>query len=342
MIITAVPTHVITGFLGAGKTTFIKALLQTKPVDETWAVLVNEFGEIGIDAGLMGNGNAQVVIREVAGGCICCAAGVPLQVAVTQLLAKAKPQRLLIEPTGLGHPLQIMQTLQSDWFAQSIRLLASVCLLDPRKLADARYREHETFKVQLASADILLAAKADLWQTQMDVRQQLQQFLAHYFPQKPWLSWSQQLPLPTELWPLMQQSASETTAIAKQRASWLQPTVDFSTDADSAADEVFDARGVLFKQHQDGNACSYGWVFSPSWVFSLAPLLQWVKAQQVMRLKAVMITADGIAAFNMLEGELQLEELDDALDSRLELISREPLDAALLEQQLLACAAVEE
>lgn len=340
MIITAVPTHVITGFLGAGKTTFIKALLQTKPVDETWAVLVNEFGEIGIDAGLMGNGNAQVVIREVAGGCICCAAGVPLQVAVTQLLAKAKPQRLLIEPTGLGHPQQIIRTLKSDWFAQSIHLLSSVCLLDPRKLGDARYYEHETFNAQLASADILLAAKADLWQEQSQVQQQLQQFVAKHYPQKPWLVWSQQLPVPAALWALMQHPGNDTSAPSRQIPSLLQPTSEFNIDADTT-DEAFDDRGVLFKQHLDGEVCSYGWVFSPAWVFSLAPLLQWVKAQQVMRLKAVMITADGIAACNMLDGELQVAELDDALDSRLELISREPLDAVLLERQLLACAAAE-
>ncbi|MFQ6370144.1 CobW family GTP-binding protein [Shewanella sp. YIC-542] len=339
MIISAVPTHVITGFLGAGKTTFIKALLQTKPEAETWAVLVNEFGEIGIDGGLMGNGGQGVVVREVAGGCICCAAGVPLQVAVTQLLAKAKPQRLLIEPTGLGHPLQIMQMLRSDSFAQSLKLLSAVCLLDPRKLADGRYRDNATFLAQLRSADVVLAAKADLWQAQPQVLSALQQFLAEHHPTAPMLPWSRQQSLPSALWRLLQQPHSGKMPAIKQTAR-LQPAVDYQDDG-APLSAAFDERGIVFRQHQEAQACSYGWQFSPRWVFSLAPLLRWVQAQQVVRLKAVMITADGIAAFNMLDGELTIDELDDAMDSRLELISHEPLDAALMEQQLLACALTE-
>lgn len=337
MIVAAVPTHVITGFLGSGKTTFIKALLQAKPVAETWAVLVNEFGEIGIDASLMGS-RQDVVIREVAGGCICCAAGVPLQVAVTQLLAKAKPQRLLIEPTGLGHPLQIIRTLQSQVFAQSIRLLSSVCLLDPRKLADNRYLTNDTFVSQLASADILLASKADLWQQQAEVQQQLQQFVTDRDLNQPLLQWSQQQPLPPALWSLLQHPAGVTTANRKVNAL-LQPTPDY-TSADNAA-VPFNAQGFVFKAHQDAHAYSYGWKFSPQWVFDLAPLVQWISSQQLLRLKAVMITSDGIAAFNMLDGELSFEELDEAMDSRLELISQQPLDALAIEQQLLSLGRME-
>ena len=80
MIVKAIPTNIITGFLGVGKTTLIKQLLKTKPEGETWAILVNEFGEVGIDAGLLEVNNSGVQIREVAGGCMCCAAGVPTQV----------------------------------------------------------------------------------------------------------------------------------------------------------------------------------------------------------------------------------------------------------------------
>jgi len=67
-----IPTNLISGFLGAGKTTAILHLLRQKPADERWAVLVNEFGEIGVDGALLGNPD-EVFIREVAGGCICCA-----------------------------------------------------------------------------------------------------------------------------------------------------------------------------------------------------------------------------------------------------------------------------
>ena len=57
-----------------------------------------------------------VFIREVPGGCMCCAAGLPMQVALNQLIARAKPDRLLIEPTGLGHPKEVLQVLSADYY----------------------------------------------------------------------------------------------------------------------------------------------------------------------------------------------------------------------------------
>ncbi|MCT8985825.1 hypothetical protein N4T56_03945 [Shewanella sp. KJ10-1] len=105
MITKPIKTNIITGFLGVGKTTVIKQLLANKPAHEKWAVLVNEFGEIGIDGGLLHTqATPGITIKEVPGGCLCCAAGVPTQVAITQLIQQAKPDRLLIEPTGLKSP----------------------------------------------------------------------------------------------------------------------------------------------------------------------------------------------------------------------------------------------
>ena len=103
--ISSVPTNIITGFLGVGKTTAISHLLKNKPSDQRWAVLVNEFGEIGVDGRLMQGQypeEQRVFVKEVPGGCMCCAAGLPMQVALNQLLASARPDRMLIEPTGLG------------------------------------------------------------------------------------------------------------------------------------------------------------------------------------------------------------------------------------------------
>lgn len=75
--ISAIPTNIITGFLGVGKSTAILYLLKNKPDNERWAVLVNEFGEIGVDGSLFQGQHDQeqgVFIREVPGGCMCCAA----------------------------------------------------------------------------------------------------------------------------------------------------------------------------------------------------------------------------------------------------------------------------
>ena len=90
-MIQSVPTNVITGFLGVGKTTAILHLLANKPADERWAVLVNEFGEIGVDGALMEQQDEGVFISEVPGGCMCCTSGLPMQIALNMLLTRSNP-----------------------------------------------------------------------------------------------------------------------------------------------------------------------------------------------------------------------------------------------------------
>lgn len=150
-----ISTNIITGFLGVGKTSAILHLLKNKPENERWAVLVNEFGEIGIDGSLLKgqySENSGVFIREVPGGCMCCAAGLPMQVALNQLLTKAKPDRLLIEPTGLGHPVEILQILSDKFYQQILQVEKILTLVDARNLTDRRYTEHDTFNQQISIA----------------------------------------------------------------------------------------------------------------------------------------------------------------------------------------------
>jgi len=164
--ISAVPTNIITGFLGVGKTSAISNLLKDKPSDERWAVLVNEFGEVGIDGSLFSGEHSEsneVFIREVPGGCMCCAAGVPMQVALNQLLTKARPHRLLIEPTGLGHPLEIVDILSSEHYKDALSLEKIITLVDARKVSDRRYTDFATFNQQIEIADVVVGNKRDLY-----------------------------------------------------------------------------------------------------------------------------------------------------------------------------------
>ncbi|MBL4827872.1 MAG: GTP-binding protein [Spongiibacteraceae bacterium] len=166
-VLKAIPTNVITGFLGVGKSTAIVHLLKQKPHNERWAVLVNEFGEVGIDGGLIhGNNKAEqgITIREVPGGCMCCTAGLPMQMAPNSLLTRAKPQRLLIEPSGLGHPKEVLDTLSSPHYRSVLDMRATVTLVDARKMLDERYTDHQSFNQQLEIADIIVANKADQYQ----------------------------------------------------------------------------------------------------------------------------------------------------------------------------------
>ena len=152
-------TNLITGFLGSGKTTSILHLLANKDPAEKWAVLVNEFGEVGIDGALLADSGAM--LKEIPGGCMCCVNGLPMQVGLNTLLRQGKPDRLLIEPTGLGHPKQILDLLTAPVYEPWIDLRATLCILDPRLLLDEKSVANENFRDQLASADIIVANKSD-------------------------------------------------------------------------------------------------------------------------------------------------------------------------------------
>lgn len=121
----AVPTNVITGFLGVGKTSAILHLLSHKPVHERWGVLVNEFGEIGVDGSFLEGQHPKgqsIFIREVPGGCMCCTSGLPMEIALSQLLAVARLDRLLVEPTGLGHPKEVLEVLAAPHYHDILSL----------------------------------------------------------------------------------------------------------------------------------------------------------------------------------------------------------------------------
>ena len=140
-MLSQIPTHLIAGPLGAGKTSLLRALLAQRPAEERWAILINEFGQIGLDQALLSaNADDAVSLSEIPGGCLCCVNGVPFQVGLTRLLRKARPDRLWIECSGLGHPVSLLQQLaDAPWRGVlDLKPLIMVCeasqLLDPDSL----------------------------------------------------------------------------------------------------------------------------------------------------------------------------------------------------------------
>ena len=352
MIQKIIPTNVITGFLGVGKTSFIKTLLSHKPKDEVWAVLVNEFGEIGIDGGLLNSDNQQVQIKEVAGGCMCCAAGLPMQVAINQLIAKAKPDRLLIEPTGLGHPQEVLKVLTQAHYQQILAMKACITLVDARKLADHRYTEHEIFNQQLQVADLVLASKVDCYDAALI--DELQQYLKqHILVQgqtisiEPWSDSRSDALIATILASInlphkksvnqYKPEMKAVTALSQKRLLDANYSPLFSPEA-TVQQVEFNEYGLVCKTKQADGFYSCGWVFDVSYEFDFDKLLLLINSFDVIRVKAVMITDEGIAGFNGVESELSIVELDDAMDSRIELLSMSAINPQQIETALVTAS----
>lgn len=319
-----IPANVITGFLGVGKTTAIRHLLSSKPANERWAVLVNEFGEVGVDGALFGpEQDGEVFIREVPGGCMCCAAGLPMQVALNQLLSRARPHRLLIEPTGLGHPREVLEALSDVVRSGVLDLCATLTLVDARCIMDERYLRSDTFRQQIEVADLVVANKSDLYGP--DDLENLRRYLA-------FLPGGAGKPL-------------QTAEQGKIALDWLDtPSVfqhpeshDHHHHAPPAVveDEPLPERGYRRAENSGEGYHSCGWRFDPALVFDYDKLFSIISGSEGERLKGVFITEDGVFGFNKADAVLTVMELDDALESRVEMIDPQRLDWDKLESEWL-------
>ena len=153
------PVTILTGFLGAGKTTLLNHILSNQDGLKT-AVLVNEFGEIGIDNDLVVSTSADMV--ELSNGCICCTINGELLEAVDRILKRPDPlDYLVVETTGLADPLPVAMTFLGSELRDQTRLDSIITLVDAEN-CNARVFESEVGRSQIIYGDILLLNKTDL------------------------------------------------------------------------------------------------------------------------------------------------------------------------------------
>ncbi|NOI38067.1 GTP-binding protein [Vibrio sp. 070316B] len=321
-----IPTNIITGFLGVGKTTAILNLMKNKPADENWAILVNEFGEIGVDGSLIqGNDNKQqVFIREVPGGCMCCAAGLPMQIALNQLLTEAKPDRLLIEPTGLGHPKEVLQVLSSEHYRKVLTLQKNVTLVDARKLSDSRYADHDTFNQQITIADTVVGNKVDLYQD--GDAEKLTEYVTKICHANTKLVFAHHGNIPFE------EFEGNTNFYHHQAHGHHH---HHKQDKSLASELPMPESGMLKATNQGEGFESIGWRFSADKLFDHQRLRHFLVGLKVERMKAVFITPNGIFGYNLTEDGLTESELDECSETRIEVIGQDI--ESDLESQLLDC-----
>ena len=154
------PVTVITGYLGAGKTTLLNRILS-EPHGQKFAVIVNEFGEIGIDNDIIVNADEEVF--EMNNGCVCCTVrGDLIRILEGLMRRKGRFDAIIVETTGLADPAPVAQTFfMDDAVGAKTKLDAVVTVADAKWLKD-RLKDAPEAKNQIAFADVILINKSDL------------------------------------------------------------------------------------------------------------------------------------------------------------------------------------
>lgn len=314
-----IPTHVIAGPLGAGKTSLIKHLLAQRPANEHWAVLINEFGQIGLDAALLTRDDDGIALGEVAGGCLCCVTGAPFQVGLGRLLRKARPDRLFIEPSGLGHPAQLLKQLREAPWQQVLAVQPCVLVLDAQALAAGKPLPNAQ-REALASAGLLVLNKNEA----LSDAQRL--LIQGQLPDRP-IYWAQQAQLPLARLPGVNAQAAAAVdnfelpkGLGQMPAIWTDP-----------------ASPICLSQGQE-DGWSIGWRWHPSQRFDARRIQQWLQSLDWRRAKLVIHSLDGWVSANAVDNAaLAWQPSEWRRDSRIELIFSEVQDVAQLQGGLTAC-----
>lgn len=151
---------IISGFLGAGKTTFIKKLLKEAIAGEKVVLIENEFGEIGIDGGFLKDSGIE--IREMNSGCICCSLVGDFGRSLNEVLTKYTPDRVIIEPSGVGKLSDVMKAVCDVAGEIDVVLNGSVTVVDAQKCKMYMKNFGEFFNNQIESAGTIVLRRTDV------------------------------------------------------------------------------------------------------------------------------------------------------------------------------------
>ena len=151
---------IISGFLGAGKTTFIKKLLEEGIAGEQVVLIENEFGEIGIDGGFLKDSGIE--IREMNSGCICCSLVGDFGTSLAEVLTQYKPERIIIEPSGVGKLSDVMKAVIDVSADMDVELNSAVTIVDAAKCKMYMKNFGEFFNNQIENAGTIVLSRTDI------------------------------------------------------------------------------------------------------------------------------------------------------------------------------------
>ena len=151
---------IVSGFLGAGKTTLIQKLLKEALTGSQVVLIENEFGEIGIDGGFLKDSGIE--IKEMNSGCICCSLVGDFGTSLKEVLSTYHPERILIEPSGVGKLSDVMKAVQNAGLGTDVELNSAVAVVDASKCKMYIKNFGEFFINQIAHAGTILLSRTDV------------------------------------------------------------------------------------------------------------------------------------------------------------------------------------
>ena len=341
-----IPTNLIIGFLGSGKTTAIANLIQQRDQGEHWSILVNEFGTVSIDHALVDSNHDQIAIEKLGGGCACCTMSFAFKPLLAQFIRRSKPDRLILEPSGVSHPAKVVDMLRSSDFSGAIDLRNIICLIDPKDFDAPKWQGSETFQDQVQLADIVIINWTD--SRPQEQVQRCRQWVESFNPPK-------QLILETNFGQVDRQlldqkfntvrfplfaAAHPTPKTEPSGLQVLNNTDETAPEHTREASNLMPGTPSRFPNQGPGyRAC--GWVFHVDDVFDRDQLMDFLgNLRPIIRLKGVFRCRGDWWAINRAKEAADLSTSTYRSDSRLEIIiDNESLSWDEIEQGLLSCLA---
>ena len=283
---------------------------------------------------------SEIQIQELAGGCFCCTTSGMLDAVLMQFIRRTRPDRLLIEPSGAGHPARVIDTLRNERFRQALELRATICLVDPKDFENPRVTNSEGFVDQIQMSDVV----AINWTDKRDPEQtqRCRSWIEQFDPPKLQVAEIQFGHLdPT--WLDLTGTVVRRPRFENAHASEHQHALSHSHD--NTADDLISLAAAprtdqpVRLENQGGGQRACGWIFPDSVVFDYDRLFDYLgMLQPVQRVKGIFHCVDDWWLMNRKAQDVSLAPTAYRRDSRLEIITNDDrLDWLNVESRLLSC-----
>lgn len=315
------PVLILSGLLGSGKTTLLRQLIESKQQQapaENWQILLNDFGELNLDASRLATDG--ISITPLAGGCICCTAEHLFTRQLQQLTTQQHPDRLIIEPSGLANPAAIIRAIrrfnqqQSDTFFKIIQVIT---LVDATQFSESYYQRSDLLRDMLNLADQIIISKSDLVSPQQAATHQA------------WLTQTLRPTKPVHLNLTSEQRAGCWQAPRQSLSFHLLNDTNTPQLGQTSQRVKSSLPGVLIAQVKQGDISLLSWQGEAEQLWSRTLLKQLMAAPPagLLRLKGVLRTGKDWQAVQWSPSGLDFADQAWYLDNRLEILVDWPYEA---------------